>query len=110
MKVTMFFSQIATISKLLQNNTKTGRGGQSAQKGHTMKDGRNRIIFHRGYNILKSKYGTFRLLPYNVITVAGLKRAADDYGYSFMYDSHPEFNTLEECTDYIDKIYPEETT
>lgn len=68
---------------------------------------KNRIVFHRGYNILKSKYGTFRLLPMNVITIAGMREAAERYGYSYMYNSHPEFNTLAECVAYIDKNYPE---
>lgn len=68
---------------------------------------RSRIVFHRGYNILKSKYGTYRLLPKNVITIAGLRKAAEQYGYSYMYNSHPEFKTLAECVAYIDKNYPE---
>ena len=69
--------------------------------------GKNRIIFHRGYNILASKYGTFTLLPMNVLTVAGLKEAAEKHGYTYMYRSHPEFNNLEECKKYIDKNFPE---
>lgn len=68
---------------------------------------KNRIVFHRGYNILASKYGTFTLLPLNVITVAGLKEAAETLGYTYMYRSHPEFNSLEECKEYIDKNFPE---
>lgn len=68
---------------------------------------RNRIVFHRGYNILKSKYGTYRLLPLNVITIAGLKKACEEAGYMFMLNSHPEFNSFDECTAYIDKKYPE---
>lgn len=65
---------------------------------------RNKIVFHRGYNILKSKYGTYRLLPLNVITVDGLKRAVKDHGYSYMY-CHPEFKTLDACKEYIDQNY-----
>ena len=67
---------------------------------------RNRIVFHRGYNILATKYGTFQLLPLNVITIAGLRKAADQYGYGYMYQSHPEFNSLEECKAYIDQKFP----
>ena len=67
---------------------------------------RNRIVFHRGYNILKSKYGTFTLLPLNVITIAGLKDAAERYGYGYMYNSHPEFDDLEGCKAYIDRNFP----
>lgn len=63
---------------------------------------RNRIVFHNGYNILHSKHGTFRLLPKNVITIAGLKRAERDYGYSYIY-CHPEFPSFEECVEYIEK-------
>lgn len=66
---------------------------------------KRQIVFHRGYNILKDERGTFRLLPKNVVTVAGLLRAASVYGYSYMYLSHPVFDTLEECTDYIDKHF-----
>lgn len=66
---------------------------------------KNRIVFYRGYNILKSKHGKFTLLPKNVITVAGLKQAAEMYGYSYMYGCHPTFDTYEECADYIDKNY-----
>lgn len=68
---------------------------------------RKRIVFHRGYNILADRDGTFRLLPKNVITVAGLKKAAEQYGYVYMYLTHPAFDSLEECTAYIDKNYPE---
>lgn len=68
---------------------------------------KNRIVFHRGYNILKSKYGTYRLLPLNVVTIAGLRKAAEDHGYGYMYNSHPEFNSLEECKAYIDKNFTE---
>lgn len=69
-------------------------------------NGRNRIVFHRGYNILASKYGTFRLLPKNVVTVAGLKKAADIYGYTYMYNAHPEFDNIEDCRAYIDRNFP----
>lgn len=68
---------------------------------------RNRIVFHRGYNILASKYGTFRLIPKNVLHMKGLKDAAEKYGYVYIYNSHPEFNSLEECKAYIDKNFPE---
>lgn len=68
---------------------------------------RNRIVFHRGYNILKSKYGTYKLLPLNVVTIAGMKEAAEKYGYSYMYQSHPEFTNLADCVAYIDKNFPE---
>ena len=67
---------------------------------------RNRIVFHRGYNILASKYGTFRLLPLNVITVARLKKCYEEDGYRYMLQ-HPEFKSLEECREYIDKKFPE---
>ena len=68
-----------------------------------MKDKRNRIVFHKGYNILASKYDTFRLLPKNVITISGLRDAEKRYGYSYMY-MHPEFKTLDECIEYIEKM------
>lgn len=68
---------------------------------------KNRIVFHRGYNILASKYGTFRLIPKNVITIKGLRDAAEKYGYTYIYQLHPEFDSLEECKAYIDKNFPE---
>jgi hypothetical protein len=71
---------------------------------------RSRIVFHRGYSILKSKYGTFRLLPKNAGTIAGLKWCEERYGYGYMHSAHPEFKTLAECVEYIDKNYPEQQT
>lgn len=68
---------------------------------------RSRIVFHRGYNILKSKYGTYKLLPLNVITIAGMRKAAEQHGYGYMYSSHPEFTSFEDCAAYIDAKYPE---
>ena len=84
--------------KTVQTTTPTTKGANIMTK-------RNRIVFHRGYNILASKYGTFRPLPLNVITIAGLKQAAEAHGYSYMYSSHPEFSTFEECAEYIDKNF-----
>ena len=70
---------------------------------------RNRIVFHRGYNILADKYGTYTLLPLNVITIAGLKNAAEVHGHNYMYNSHPHFSSLAECQTYIDTHYPQTT-
>lgn len=69
---------------------------------------RNRIVYHRGYNILADKYGTFTLLPLNVIHMKGLRDAAEKYGYTYMYSSHPAFSTIEDCKAYIDEKFPEE--
>lgn len=70
---------------------------------------RNRIVFHRGYkySIFADKCGTFTLLPVNVFHMKGLKEAAEKYGHSYMYNTHPAFTSLEDCKAYIDKNFPE---
>ena len=67
---------------------------------------RRSIVFHRGYNILREKDGSFRLLPKNVITIAGLKAAEKTYGYGYMNFAHPAFNNLDDCISYIDENFP----